>query len=103
MALVLSIEFTSKSDPRKQFICYQGLFDETLFGTMNLLIHCTFQREGLKKQGFGLSKWKKKVSNTGRTARALKGDIQRLADEGANVNDIAQQLGISRASVYRYL
>jgi len=93
MALVLSVKFKYKSDPRKQFICYQGLFDETLFGTMNLLIHCTFQREGLKKQGFGFSKWKKRVSNTSRTARALTSEIQRLADDGVRVNEYRTAIG----------
>ena len=37
------------------------------------------------------------------TARALLGDIQGLYSEGMKASEIAKQLGISRASVYRYV
>ena len=64
-----------------------------------------FEREMMKeRQREGIERAKRAGKYKGRkaTARALTSDIQRLADDGVRVNDIAQQLGICRASVYRY-
>jgi DNA invertase Pin-like site-specific DNA recombinase len=65
-----------------------------------------FEREMMKeRQREGIERAKRAGKYKGRkaTARALKDDIQRLADEGIKASEIGKRLGICRASVYRYV
>lgn len=73
----------------------------TMFGAM-----AQFEREMmLERQREGIAKAKREGKYKGRkpTARAKKEDAIRLRDEGVRPSDIARQLGIGRASVYRLL
>ena len=65
-----------------------------------------FEREMmLERQREGIAKAKAEGKYKGRapTARAKAGEIWALANTGIRVTDIAKQLGIGRASVYRVL
>ena len=59
----------------------------------------------LERQREGIAKAKAEGKYKGRqpTARAKTDQIVKLRKAGIKANDIAQQLGISRASVYRIL
>lgn len=64
-----------------------------------------FERENLltrQREGILRAKAEGKFKGRVPTARAKKAEIQRLAVTGMKPTQIAQQLGISRASVYRY-
>jgi DNA invertase Pin-like site-specific DNA recombinase len=64
-----------------------------------------FERElTLERQREGIARAKAQGKYKGRkpTARAKSADVQRLRSEGFGATAIAKQLGISRASVYRF-
>ena len=59
----------------------------------------------LERQREGIAKAKREGKYKGRkpTARAKSGDVRKLFSEGVRASDIAKELGIGRASVYRIL
>jgi hypothetical protein len=66
----------------------------------------TFEREMmLERQREGIARAKSEGKYRGRkaTARARAGEVAALISEGVGPTDIARQLGIGRASVYRIL
>ena len=65
-----------------------------------------FEREMLlERQREGIARAKAEGKFKGRvpTARAKKSEIQKLIADGVKPTQVAEQLGVSRASVYRYL
>jgi DNA invertase Pin-like site-specific DNA recombinase len=65
-----------------------------------------FEREMVKerhREGIERAKRAGKYKGRKATARALKGDIQRLTDDGIKASEIGKRLGNCRASVYRYV
>jgi DNA invertase Pin-like site-specific DNA recombinase len=85
--------------------------DTSSFPTGQLVINvlgsiAQFERElMLERQREGIAKAKAAGKYKGRkaTAKAKMPDIKRLIAEGMRPNAIAKRLGISRASVYRFL
>lgn len=65
-----------------------------------------FEREMLlerQREGIARAKAEGKFKGRAATARNKQNEIQRLIKDGMNPVAIANELGISRASVYRYL
>ena len=59
----------------------------------------------LERQREGIARAKAEGKFKGRvpTARAKRSEIQKLIADGVKPTQVAEQLGVSRASVYRYL
>ena len=73
--------------------------------TMNLKLGGEFASQNYSRQMEGIARAKAEGKFKGRvpTARAKQPEIQKLAVTGMRPTEIARQLGISRASVYRYI
>ena len=82
------------------------LGDDYFYTTLVAYQERWFEREMLlERQREGIARAKAEGKFKGRvpTARVKKAEIQKLITEGMKPTQVAESLGVSRASVYRYL
>jgi DNA invertase Pin-like site-specific DNA recombinase len=104
-------EIVEKIESKKAHLRIEGLSIDTADATGKLVLNLLgavsqFEREMmLERQREGIAKAKAEGKYKGRkpTAMAHKSEIIRLKSEGLGASQIAEQLNIGRASVYRAL
>jgi len=82
------------------------LGDDYFYTTLVAYQERWFEREMLlerQREGIARAKAEGKFKGREPTARVKQAEIRKLVTEGVKPTKVAEQLGISRASVYRYL